>query len=163
MFNCTDVIFILDIPVIFCSAIKTEFEIIDSRKQLACRYLKSWFMLDFLSVFPFEIVTALLAEEGSEDSSSANTFVRLARIQKLQKFSKMTKLIRMFKFLKSNTSIARKVEFHVKNGHSVDRMIFFIVLVCLFCHLFGCIWIFFGKQMADTEDEVKTWLMSNDL
>jgi len=48
-----DVIFGLDIIIIFFSAYyDNNDDIVFSKKKIAVRYLKGWFLIDFLGVFP---------------------------------------------------------------------------------------------------------------
>jgi hypothetical protein len=52
-----DICFILDIIVIFNSAYYTvDMDIIDDRKNICCSYLSGWFLIDLMSVIPFEII-----------------------------------------------------------------------------------------------------------
>lgn len=69
-----DVIFGVDIIINFFSAYydKND-EIVFSKKKIAARYLKGWFLIDFLGVFPISLFI-----EG--DSKSINSLLRLLRI-----------------------------------------------------------------------------------
>ena len=52
-----DIFFFIDILVNFNSAyIDESYEVIDDRKKIAKSYLVSWFLIDFLSIVPFELV-----------------------------------------------------------------------------------------------------------
>jgi len=59
VFNITlDVIFTMDLFVNFNSAIHNEeFVLVDNYKGIAGNYLRGWFVVDFLSVFPFDKVS----------------------------------------------------------------------------------------------------------
>lgn len=101
-----DIIFAIDIVVIFNTALQTDFEIIDDRCKLAKMYLSGWFIIDLLSIFPFEL---MIPNEESDNinqimtssaGENANSFVRMTRISKLYKLVKITKLIRIMKLLK---------------------------------------------------------------
>ena len=49
-----DGLFLVDITLIFLTAISTEdFVIIDDHKEIACEYLKGWFFIDLLAIIPF--------------------------------------------------------------------------------------------------------------
>ena len=66
-----DIFFAIDILVIFNTAIWNEsFEIIDSRCAIAKDYLRTWFLVDLLSILPFEVIimaftAAPVAVEGA--------------------------------------------------------------------------------------------------
>jgi len=52
-----DIFFFIDIVVNFNSAyIDESYEVIDDRKKIAHSYLVSWFLIDFLSIVPFELI-----------------------------------------------------------------------------------------------------------
>ena len=52
-----DCFFFIDILVNFNSAyIDESYEVIDDRKKIAKSYIVSWFLIDFLSIVPFELV-----------------------------------------------------------------------------------------------------------
>lgn len=54
---CIDGFFFIDIIVNFNSAFTNEsYEIVDDRKKIAKSYLTSWFLVDFLSIVPFELI-----------------------------------------------------------------------------------------------------------
>ena len=110
-----DCFFFIDILVNFNSAyIDESYEVIDNRKKIAHSYLVSWFLIDFLSTVPFElIVTATDNYENSQiamtddDGSQAkiNQMIRITRVSKLYKLVKITRLIRMIKIAKHKQKI----------------------------------------------------------
>ena len=52
-----DSMFILDIIITFNSAYIDEADqLVTERKKIAVKYLKSWFFVDLISSFPFEIL-----------------------------------------------------------------------------------------------------------
>jgi len=84
--NIIDVIFSIDIIINFFSAYYDQNDdiVIDKRK-IAIKYIKSWFIIDFLGVFPIYLFI-----EG--DSKSINNLVRLLRIQRLYKLLRLNRL-----------------------------------------------------------------------
>jgi hypothetical protein len=52
-----DILFLFDIFVIFSTAFQDEdLQIEDDRKHIACSYIKSWFLVDVVSIFPFDVM-----------------------------------------------------------------------------------------------------------
>lgn len=51
----------------------------------------------------------------------------------------------------------------MKNGQSLDRLIFFILILFLFCHIFGCVYIFVARSLEDPDYDEITWIYSNNL
>lgn len=62
-----DIFFFIDIVVNFNSAyIDESYEVIDDRKKIAHSYLVSWFLIDFLSIVPFELI--IVAQDQLENA-----------------------------------------------------------------------------------------------
>lgn len=79
-----DFIFMLDMLVVFNTAVKTDFEIIDNRRTIAYLYFRTWFLLDFLAIFPIDTFLSFVNESPSGSAADkANTIVRLSRFQKI--------------------------------------------------------------------------------
>lgn len=52
-----------------------EYILIDTKREIAISYLKSWFAIDFISVFPFDLVF------------QTSNFAVLARLSKIPRYS----------------------------------------------------------------------------
>jgi hypothetical protein len=59
-------------------------------------YLRGWFIIDFISVFPFDVIMAY---------GQVNRIARISRITKIYKIIRMTKMIRLAKFGKIKTKL----------------------------------------------------------
>ena len=57
VFNAiVDILFFIDMIVIFNTAITTdEFETIEDHKSIAVYYLSGWFLIDLVSILPFDL------------------------------------------------------------------------------------------------------------
>ena len=100
-----DVMFLGDIIITFFTSVsddRTCTEVVD-RKQIAIIYLKGWFWIDSISIFPFDLV----AQFGSQASatSNVNNIVRFSKIGKLYKLIRMTRLVKVAKVLKSRDTV----------------------------------------------------------
>jgi Ion transport protein len=88
-----DFIFLVDIFFAFNTAYyDQDIKIIDDRKVIACDYMKSWFLLDLLSIIPFSYFVP--------DNSSGSDLSKISKLGRIYKLVKMTKLIRVLKVLK---------------------------------------------------------------
>ena len=65
-------------------------EVLD-RKLITKRYIKGWFMIDVVSILPFDILL---------DMGPLNKIARVARIGKVFRIVKLTKLLRLLKINK---------------------------------------------------------------
>lgn len=134
----TDVIFFLDLLQTFNTALVLKNrEIITDRKEIALRYLKSWFALDLVSCFPFEVVFYV----SSMESSSYNNFFRIVRFTRIYRISKLLKLLKHFRpslnFIKVSSNNSMK--------NAVVKFVYFWFIFMLSVHIFGCIWYYVGK------------------
>jgi len=94
-----DIMFLIDMILSFISAYYTEeYELIEDRRIIAFTYLRAWFFIDFLAIFPFE---KLQGSSGNSDISGSNEMVRLVRLGRLYKVLRLIKLVRLLKLGKS--------------------------------------------------------------
>ena len=123
-----DVIFACDIVINFRTAFYDEdYEMVLEWKKIRNNYMKFWFWLDFLAVFPFEQVLAigaLIAGSSNDDSFSGVTGL-----------FKLPRLFRMARFLKKLDVVAAANAF---------RIVALMVGFCLVAHWFACIWWYVG-------------------
>jgi voltage-gated potassium channel len=108
--------FLVDMVLNFITPVYVNGHLVTSRKGIAIHYLKGWFILDLLSIFPWAILGP--SWEG----------VRLLRLLRLAHIAKF-----MQKMAKENVINA-----------SVLRMTFLGFWVALFAHLASCVWIVLG-------------------
>ena len=93
----SDCLFLGDIFVNFISAYEEDEMVeIDDRKLIALNYLKGWFIIDVVAIFPLEAVIKVI-QGTSESSTGVNSMVRIARIGKIYRLLKVTRLFRLFK------------------------------------------------------------------
>jgi len=94
-----DLCFLVDIFVIFFSAYHDEeVGIVDSRSEINKNYLKGWFMIDVLTIIPFDTVF---------EYSTYNKIARVARVGRLYKLVKLTKLFRFLKIMKEKNKLMK--------------------------------------------------------
>lgn len=132
------------------------------RKEISCTYIQGWFLIDFLSIIPFDELM-LLASVGSnpDDGLVATKLARVARVSKLYKLVKITRLIRMAKMAKYKKTIGTKMNSVIKFGAAFERLMFFLLTLLLVCHLIGCMWIYIAKSVQDDELENDSWIELN--
>jgi len=73
--------------------------IIDQRKLIAKNYMKGWFTIDLVSIFPFEYM--MVNASGSND---LNGMAKVARIGRMYKLVKLTRLFRVLKIYKAKNN-----------------------------------------------------------
>jgi hypothetical protein len=139
----------MDIIIIFNSAYyDLDMNLIDDRKKIVKNYLKGWFAVDFLAIIPFDQVLAGF-------TSNVNGIVRIARVGRLYKLVKLTRLLRILKIMKEKSKLMKYLNDFLKIGHSLERLLFFLIIFFILCHIASCLWLMIASY---TDENFKgTW------
>ena len=137
-----DVLLGIDLVLNFFSAYyDSEENLVKSRKKIIIKYLKGWFAIDFISIFPFFLII------NNNKASSISRLSKVSKIPKIYKLLKLTKLLRITKMSKKgNVSSITKVFLEkFKINANVEKLIFFLLTFILLAHLSTCIWFLVAK------------------
>ena len=86
-----DIFFFIDIIINFLTFYIDKFGVkITDRKKIAKRYIKSWFLLDVISTFPFHLII-------NDRSSSFSSLAKLPRLIKLVRLLRFLKLLKAYR------------------------------------------------------------------
>eukprot|EP01084_Bolivina_argentea_P012318 23084_1 len=94
-----DICLLMDIVINFRTAYIDKYDrlrIIHDPKLIAKRYLKTWFIIDFLSALPFTYIIILVSQDKA-NGSTVFVFFRLLRIIKLIRIVKILKMFHIFR------------------------------------------------------------------
>jgi len=131
-----DFSFFVDIVIIFNSAYYDEnFNLVQDRKLIARNYLKGWFCVDFLSIIPTDLL----------DVEDFNQLFKIARFGRLYKLIKLARVTRMLKLIKERNKIAKYFQSILRVNVGFDRLVFFILITFIMCHIAACLWILVAK------------------
>jgi potassium voltage-gated channel Eag-related subfamily H protein 7 len=124
LFFLTDMLLCVFTPV----EVVTNKEIVwvKSHKGILVAYLKGWFVLDLIAVFPFDVIS-LTMKGGSTGDLKVLRIVRCARLVKLARLAKGSDFVDIF--------IRR---YGIKN--STVQIAFFGVIVVSSIHWLACLW-----------------------
>lgn len=86
-----------------------------------------------------------------------NGIVRIARIGRMYKLIKLTRLIRILKIFKSKGSLFKKAKGKMNLGEGFERLIFFILMSFMICHIVACMWVF-ATTFADKDHP--SWIVA---
>ena len=88
-----DLLFLIDIILNFNVAIyNDDYDIVHERAAVTWNYLSGWFIVDFTSIIPFELMFS--------NKGESSNLVRMSRIGRLYRIVKLLKLIRLLKLQK---------------------------------------------------------------
>jgi hypothetical protein len=104
-------------------------------RKIAGNYVKSWFILDALSIVPLDYFISI------GGTSNFNSIFRFAKFGKVYKIVRLTRLIKFIKLLKKNGGILQQVSETLKINNGMERLIIFIFLFAIFVHVMSCMYI----------------------
>jgi len=131
------VIFSIDILVTFFTTITVNGEEVTSRREIARRYLRSWFIVDFIAATPFDLI---FSEGWLSELSNAARSVRLFSPRYIR-ILLMVRMLRIYHILPFLERTKKKELFNP----GIIRLIFTIFIVLVIAHWISCGWIALGK------------------
>ena len=136
IYYCIDLFFLVDLVICFFTSYRDEYRQVDvvSHKKICRNYLTGWFLIDLMSVFPFD---AILTNSGG--NSNANSLLRVARIGKIYKIIRLFRLLRILKLVKSNRKLVHHFSEKMKISNGLERLVFFSFFFLIFLHVFACL------------------------
>lgn len=161
--NTTYGIFVLMIDVVLCTDILLNFRtafyhkfdalaLVANPKIIAKKYLKSWFIIDFITSFPFEFLIPHQYDLGGAPAIlRAFRIVRLIRLFKLVRFFRMLKLVNTFlrEFMGAKSTLFIRL----------TRLIAYMVLAA---HFAACLWFYVGRINYNHPTK-NSWLRVNNV
>ena len=127
----TDLLMAADIFVVFCTAfVHEQDQIVWDHKAIACRYLRSWFVTDLISVLPMDRLAAALRVPGAES----------LRVQRLLRATRLFRAIHRIQLPR----LLRCVGLWVVGGeqissHSKLRVVRLCITTLFFIHWNSCL------------------------
>ena len=116
-------------------------KVVTGLTQIRNRYLRSYFVIDVVSLFPFDQVV----------QSSSTPLLRAI------KFLRMLKLLRA---LKANRIISRLLS-HVDVSHTTIKILKDIVILLILIHFLVCAWAY--QANSDFDDDPERWIYLNSV
>jgi len=165
-----DIVFAVDIWVNFNLAFVTKSgHLITQKEAVHRRYLRTWFLIDFISTIPFDLI-AYLSTNGMDSAASAaaatgkststDAHMKLFRLLKVVKLIKLVRVIKLAKTLGrsvgaiKNSRIYTMVASHIRLTNAAEDFIKYFLVVMVTIHWCACIW----RIMPDFQGETETWM-----
>ena len=135
-----DILLAIDIVLTFFSAYTDDEEnLVKNHKKIIKKYLKSWFIIDIISVLP---ISYIFNPQGKYSG-----LTKISKLPKLYRLVKLTKLLRITK-MSSKGNLNKVTKFFMeklKINANVERLFFFVLTFLLMNHLCACFWYFMAK------------------
>eukprot|EP01043_Picozoa_sp_COSAG02_P026055 COSAG02_NODE_1489_length_12365_cov_22.798793_8_plen_652_part_00 len=131
-----DSIFMFDCMLTFRKAIMLDSKLIVAPGVLAKQYFKGWFVLDFFSSFPFNLVLALFFDLNNPDAARILKLIRVFRMVKILRMVRIKRLLKKFQDAMS-----------IKNGVMISMK--FALVTVMASHFIACL--FFNQSKTVKE------------
>ena len=132
-----NICFAVDIFLNFITAsYDADYNLIDDHRVIAKSYLYSWFLVDIISIVPFDLLFVF---------GNFNRLARVARIGKLYKIIRMTRMVRMLKIVKERNKLVKYLNEILKIGVGFERLMFMMLIFIVLQHVAACIWVFAAR------------------
>ena len=113
-------------------------------KKIALRYLKGFFILDFIATFPFDLI--LRANSKSSEINGLNQASKLTKLPKMIKFLRVARLLKLLRVHRLQ-QIIRYVELHYNVHQGFSRLVNIVGTIMIATHLVGCLWHAIGVDL----------------
>mmetsp|Transcript_34736 Transcript_34736/g.79659 ORF Transcript_34736/g.79659 Transcript_34736/m.79659 type:complete len:805 (+) Transcript_34736:53-2467(+) len=146
-----DVVFMIDMALNFFTAfpVYTRFgrTLEFRRKKIARNYLTGWFIVDFLSILPFDIYSLAIQDSRGSTLLSGIKLVKVVRLLRLLKLLRVLKSSRIF----------RRIEISFAMTYQNINLAKFFCLLMLIGHWMACVWAMTLK-LVDADENVPRWV-----
>lgn len=158
--QCLEGFFYLDFVFNFFQGFRHEdtYEHISDFKAIAKKYLFGWLIIDFVSIFPFPQVIAMLGYKN--ENALGLKLIRLLRLPRMAKLIDINRIKNVLKSLGGNTNNDEEIvkQYYILYFYKMIRM---IIIALIITYFLGCIWFYISNELQ--ADEKDTWYKRNKL
>ena len=108
--------------------------------RISTIYLRGWFVVDLISVLPFDSLGCNLEMFASESATSRLNDMKVIRTVRLLRFLKLLRLLR-------SSRVIATVETKFEKSRAVNEFVKFFLGTFIAAHLMACVWGFVGRSV----------------
>jgi len=159
-FGLVDCLFLVDMIVTFFTTITDNDKLIEetNKKVIACVYLKGWFWIDLVSIFPFDDFTNAISEMNTPEDCerdtnsgpSGNIMARGFKLGKLGKMIRLMRLLKVFKMMKNTSHLKSHFGKKLEIDAGMERLVMIFLQFFFANHIFALFWVFLGESSIST-------------
>ncbi|XP_067112398.1 potassium/sodium hyperpolarization-activated cyclic nucleotide-gated channel 2 [Osmerus mordax] len=136
----SDTLFLVDLVLNFRTGIlEDDSQIILDPKQIRRRYLRSWFMVDFVSSIPVDYIFFIVDIESRLESTDVYRTARALRIVRFTKILSLLRLLRLSRLIRYVHQWEEICHMTYDLASAVVRIFNLIGMMLLLCHWDGCL------------------------
>ncbi|XP_076845539.1 potassium/sodium hyperpolarization-activated cyclic nucleotide-gated channel 3 isoform X2 [Brachyhypopomus gauderio] len=155
----SDTFFLMDLVLNFRTGIVKEdnTEIILDPQQIKIKYLRSWFVVDFISSIPVDYIFLIVETRIDSDFYKTARALRIVRFTKILSLLRLLRLSRLIRYIHQWEEI-----FHMTYdlASAMVRIVNLIGMMLLLCHWDGCLQ-FLVPMLQDFPDDC--WVAKNKM
>lgn len=137
--------FIIDVFLSLDTAYYEDDKLVLSHKMIVLHYLRTWFMVDLLSSFPFDHVAFLIYGE----SGSSLRSLKLLRVLRLSRLLKLLQLLRLRRRMNDIDSVNHSLIAFTQLMNLIGRIL-------LMAHVLACGWFMVNSCDEDPSPDMIT-------
>ena len=119
---------------------------VTARSKIMRQYLRTWFLIDLLSIIPFDILTRLSTGEDESPLSILRSF----------RFVRLFRLVKLLRILRASRILARWQNF-IGMSFAQMTMIKFMTATFFLIHFMACTWSYVGLNWVPTPGVTLEW------
>lgn len=144
-----DCFFMIDVILNFNTAYVLEGELIVKRRLIALKYLKGWFILDFISSIPYGIIVS--SKDYFNINSNKIYSLEILGLLRILKLGRMFGLIKLLRIAKLNVMVRFfNNNFDSKLVSLLNEFLKVLFLLLIISHWMACIWFYIGKSTHES-------------
>eukprot|EP01047_Picozoa_sp_COSAG01_P020529 COSAG01_NODE_1170_length_11406_cov_17.917662_8_plen_698_part_00 len=118
-------------------------EWIGSFAKIRARYFRSWFVVDFVAVFPVDYIVRL--SHASQQTAADSRGLRMLRLTRLLRYARLLKLMNLKRVTSIIEAYQAKIGFGAQSQSLIFKVLGIVGVLVAFNHLTACVWIFIGR------------------
>ena len=140
-----DVIFLFDIMISFnTSYFDFHLNVFSTdRKAIAMNYLKTWFAIDIIAIFPFEKLLYVIFAGQNDGIADVS---RIAKFARFYRAIKLFRLVKMSKLAKERSKLKQRMQSRPHISAAFERLFLFFCVCIVFVHTLACSWVWLAYE-----------------
>ncbi|KAM4540093.1 potassium/sodium hyperpolarization-activated cyclic nucleotide-gated channel 2 isoform 1-T3 [Odontesthes bonariensis] len=157
----SDTLFLMDLIFNFRTGIFSEdSHVILDPKEIRRQYLRTWFLVDFISSIPVDYIFLVVDLESLHDSTDVYRTARALRIVRFTKILSLLRLLRLSRLIRYIHQWEEICHMTYDLASAVVRIVNLIGMMLLLCHWDGCM-TFMVPMLQDFPPEC--WVSKNNM
>ena len=119
--------------------------------KIACKYAKTWFIVDSLSAIPLNLILlAIDVEQQNAKSSRLTRVPKMFRLMRQVRLLKLFRVVRLLKWMKYSNLLRVVLTERLGLSPMLQRFAMLLITASTVSHMFACIWHFIHISELDS-------------